>query len=76
VIVHFLGDFTRKWRYRAEEKVLRLVSLHGLPAGLARAWTGLTYRYPAMWLERLRDALRPVYRGLFGLRAVKPSDRI
>lgn len=76
VIVHFLGDFTRKWRYRAEEKVLRLVSLHGVPAGLARAWTNVSYRYPAMWMESMRDTLRPVYRKLFGLRAVRQSDRV
>jgi hypothetical protein len=76
VIVHFLGDFTRKWRYRGEEKALRLVSLHGLPAPLARAWTNLSYRWPAMCLEWLRDTLRPAYRRLFGLRAVRPSDRV
>lgn len=76
VIVHFLGDFTRKWRYRAEEKVLRLVSLHHVPAGLARTWTNVSYRYPAMWLEWLRDVLRPAYRKLFGLRAVRQSDRV
>lgn len=76
VIVHFLGDFTTKWRYRAEEKVLRLVSLRGLPAGLARTWTALTYRYPALCLERMRDVFRPLYRQLFGLRAVRQSERL
>lgn len=75
VIVHFLGDFTTKWQYRAEEKVLRLVSLRGVPAGLARGWVNLAYRYPAMWLERLRDALRPLYRRLFGSREVKWGER-
>lgn len=76
VIVHFLGDFTTKWRYRAEEKVLRLVSLHGMPAGIARAWTAISYRYPAMWIELVRNKLRPLYRRLFGLREVKRSERI
>ncbi len=75
VIVHFLGDFTRKWRYRGEEKVLRLVSLRAIPAGLARTWINLSFRYPAMAVEWLRDFLRPAYRKLFGLRAVRPSDR-
>ncbi len=75
VIVHFLGDFTTKWQYRAEEKVLRLVSLRRLPAGVARGWVNLVYRYPAMWLERLRNALRPLYRRLFGSREVKWGER-
>jgi len=75
-IVHFLGDFTSKWPYRAEAKVLRLVSLRRLPAGVARGWVNLVYRYPAMWLERMRDALRPLYRRLFGLREVKWSERV
>ncbi len=75
VIVHFLGDFTTKWQYRAEEKVLRLVSLKGVWAGLARAWVDLTYRYPAMFLERLRNVLRPQYRRLFGVREVRWGDR-
>jgi hypothetical protein len=75
VIVHFLGDFTTKWRYRAEERVLRLVSLYRVPAPIARAWVNLAYRYPSMWLERLRDALRPIYHRLFGTRAVKWGER-
>ena len=75
VIVHFLGDFTTKWQYRAEEKVLRLVSLRGLPPGMARAWTALSYRYPAKWLDMARDALRPLYRRFFGPRAVKAGER-
>lgn len=76
VIVHFLGDFTTKWQYRSEEKVLRLVSLRRLPAALARMWVRLSYRDPAMSLEKTRDALRPLYRRIFGLREVRPSERI
>ena len=75
VIVHFLGDFTTKWQYLAEEKVLRLVSLRDLPSGLAHAWVTITYRLPAKWLERMRDVLRPLYRRLFGARQVKWSER-
>ena len=75
VIVHFLGDFTTKWQYRGEERVLRLVSLRGLPAGVARAWVNLAYRYPAMILDRLRSALRPAYRRMFGTREVRWEER-
>ena len=75
-IVHFLGDFTSKWPYRSEEKVLRLVSLRRLPAAVARVWVNLGYRYPAMWLERLRDGLRPLYRRLFGIREVRWGERV
>ena len=75
VIVHFLGDFTTKWQYRAEERVLRLVSLRGVPAGIARAWVNLVYRYPAMWLDHLRSAFRPLYRRLFGSRQVRWEER-
>lgn len=75
-IVHFLGDFTSKWPYRAEEKVLRLVGLHRLPPPLARALVGLGYRYPAMWAEATRDRLRPLYRRLFGYRTVRHVERV
>lgn len=75
VIVHFLGDFTTKWQYRAEEKVLRLVSLRHVPAAVARGWVNMVYRYPVMVMERLRTALRPLYRRLFGLREVKWGER-
>ncbi|MBA3485983.1 MAG: hypothetical protein H0T88_02115 [Lysobacter sp.] len=76
VIVHFLGDFTTKWQYRAEERVLRLVSLRRLPAAIARTWVLVTYKDPAMRLEKFRDALRPLYRRLFGLREVRQSERV
>jgi hypothetical protein len=75
VIVHFLGDFTTKWPYRSEEKLLRLVSLKRLPPWLARLWVGLTYRYPAMWAERVRGGLRPLYRRVFGYRRVHAGER-
>ena len=75
VIVHFLGDFTTKWQYRSEERVLRLVSLRRIPALAARAWVNLTYRYPAMTLDRVRNALRPLYRRLFGARRVRWEER-
>jgi hypothetical protein len=76
VIVHFLGDFTSKWQYRSQARMLDLVSRQGIPAWLARSWVGLSYRLPCMWLERTRSAIRPLYRRVFGYRRVRFEERM
>jgi hypothetical protein len=76
VIVHFLGDYTSGWRYRAEAKKLQLAMEHrwpvilaeGLVSGTFSAWHGL--------LGTIKDILRPCYRNMFGVRPVKRSNRI
>lgn len=75
VIVHFLGDFTRKWRYKAQVRTLALIA-HGVPRSLARLAMRVGYALPASLGERLVDHLRPVYHRLFGVRAVRASDRV
>ncbi|TZF87299.1 hypothetical protein [Cognatilysobacter lacus] len=74
-IVHFLGDFTSKWPYRTEEKTLALIG-RGVPAGLARLVVRIGYRLPAMVAQRARDSLRPIYRRVFGYRAVRHVERV
>ena len=75
VIVHFLGDFTRKWPYKAQVRTLALIGA-GLPAGLARWLLQVSYVLPARTLEWTTDLLRPVYRQVFGVRTVRASDRV
>lgn len=75
VIVHFLGDFTRKWPYKAQVRTLALIGA-GVPAGLARALVQVSYAMPARLLEWATDLLRPAYRLMFGVRTVRASDRV
>jgi hypothetical protein len=75
-VVHFLGDFTLKWPYKTQEKILQLVSGKQWPLGLAKVWVYLTYRYPATFSEFLRNIFRPIYHRLFGVRAVRKSERL
>lgn len=75
VIVHFLGDFTRKWPYRAQVKTLALIGA-GVPPALARGVVLATYAWPARVGQWSMDLLRPAYRRIFGVRAVRASDRV
>lgn len=75
VVVHFLGDFTSKWPYRSQERMLRLVFQHRMPPALARAWVALSYRWPMLWVEFMRERFRPLYRRVFGLRTVRYDER-
>ncbi|GAA4854142.1 hypothetical protein [Luteimonas vadosa] len=76
VIVHFLGDFTSKWQYRSQARVLRLVSEWRVPQALARTWVAATYQFPMWCLERARSALRPLFRRVVGYRRVRFEERM
>ena len=76
LVVHCLGDFTVKWPYRAEEKLLQLVMGRQIPSLISRLWVNVTFRYPSMCKEYLREKLRPIYHAFFGVRAVKKTGRI
>lgn len=76
VIVHFLGDFTAKWQYRSQARVLALVLNREIPSWLARFWVGLTYTMPARVMVRVRNALRPAFTRIFGHRGVRFEERM
>lgn len=72
VLVHFLGSEVGRFPYRREE--LRLARrAGGWPAWAATAWADLTFSAPWTARERVKSALRPVYRRLVGVRAVRDA---
>lgn len=75
VIVHFLGDFTRKWPYLAQVRTLALIA-RGVPPAMARILVRAGFSWPARGMQWAVDRLRPAYRHIFGVRAVRASDRV
>lgn len=73
---HFVNTYTDHWRYRAEAAKLRLHLSRRQPRWLAQflAWSMIAV--PG-WLQVFaRTTLRPLYRALFGVRAVTRSKRV
>lgn len=75
VVVHFLGDFTSKWPYRSQERILRLVCERGWPPLVARVLVAVGYGWPCRAQQWLRERFRPAYRRFFGPRAVRYDER-
>ena len=76
VIPHFVDTYTLHWRYLAEAERMRLHMASGVPRWLARIYTFTTISIPG-WLKMTgKEWLRPVYRALFGVRAVKANERV
>jgi len=73
---HFVNTYTDHWRYRAEALKLRLHMLSGWPRWLAHAFALCAVSAPGWSLVFARDSLRPLYRRLFGVRAVTASKRV
>ena len=76
LIVHFLGDHTNNWRYRAEEKKLTVAMRWNCPSIVADRLVNLGFSFPHSRIEAARDLLRPLYHRVFGPRRVKVSERI
>lgn len=76
LIVHFLGAHTDAAPYTTEALKLERRVARGWPGWASRAYAELRVGVPARVAQRSRDALRPVYRSLFGTRAVAPSNRV
>ena len=76
LIVHFLGDYTSGWRYRAEAKKLRLVMQQGWPAGLAEVFIDATFGAGQQAIETSKNWVRPIYHATFGPRKIAKSPRI
>ena len=76
VIPHFVDTYTLHWRYLAEAERLRLHMASGLPRWLARLATFVTISIPGMLKMNGKEWFRPLYRALFGVRAVKANERV
>lgn len=73
-IVHFLGADPADHPYSTEIRALELVA-KGRSVWSARAWAVLTSSIPWLVIDWARSTLRPVYRRLYGVRAVRPTVR-
>jgi hypothetical protein len=76
LVVHFLGDYTSSWQYRAETMKLTLAMGWRVPAPAAQGLVWLAYALPARAWEASVDLLRPLFRRLFGTRRIRPSPRV
>lgn len=75
-IVHFLGDFTNRWQYKAEVKKLELVMSRHWPKWLAKVFVTLSFSLWQRLGSFIKDLLRPLYHACFGTRAVPVSPRV
>lgn len=75
VLAHFLGYQTAQYPYRREAIRLEKIMRDGWSPALAKAWA--TARFSAPWLARreIKSLLRPLYRLVFGVRAVQRGSR-
>ena len=73
-IVHFLAYHTHLPPYRAETAALAWTA-RGLPDNLAYLASRLFILWPGLGIIWIKNLLRPIYRRLFGLRPVPPTDR-
>jgi len=76
VIPHFVDTYTHHWRYRAEAERLRLHMQSGMPQCFACIVTFCAISIPGWTRMNGKEWLRSVYRALFGVRLVKPSERL
>ena len=76
VIPHFVDTYTHHWRYLAEAERLRLHLQSGMPRWVARIYTFATISIPGWIKMNGKEWLRPLYRALFGVRAVKANERV
>ena len=75
-IVHFNASFAEHPPYTVEAIRLERVMRDRWPLGAATLYAKLTRALP-FWISRtLKNLLRPIYRFCFGVRAVKPSERL
>lgn len=75
-IVHFLGHHTTVYPYTREALRLQLTVGKGWPIALSDLWATVVCTIPQMGAMYLKTLLRPLYRQLFGTRAVPLSERV
>ncbi|MDB4907217.1 MAG: hypothetical protein JWO05_2001 [Gemmatimonadetes bacterium] len=76
LIVHFLGYHTDRAPYTTEAHRLRKVMVDGWAPWAATLVASAIHEVPQATSDRVKELLRPVYRALFGVRAVPVSNRI
>jgi hypothetical protein len=76
VLVHFLGDHHSRYEYCAEAFKLRFWNRNRLVLVVLPFMAMLFITWPGQMWQAAKNALRPAYRRCFGVRRLKPSERI
>lgn len=75
LVVHFLGYHTDRLPYRREELRLELRAARHWPKWAAALVAGVARSVPLGSKDLVKRAARPLYRWLFGVRAIRTSAR-
>jgi hypothetical protein len=76
IIVHFLGNFTDGWQYKAEAMKLRLTMSRHWPVCLAEFLVAISF---SVWQRAggvVKNTFRPLYHFFFGIREIRSSPRV
>jgi hypothetical protein len=76
IIIHFLGNFTEGWQYKAETLKLRLIMSRHWPVWLAEFFVAISF---SVWHRvgcEVKNTFRPLYHFFFGIRAIRLSPRM
>jgi len=73
VLVHFLSSETKNLPYVSEAEKMRLIMSEKYPIALAKLQSYLNMVLPMMVFENMKYIFRPMYRKIFGVRAIKAS---
>jgi hypothetical protein len=75
LIVHFLGHHVQSYQYKKDAYRLRK-PLHPTTSFADKIKPDLLIGWPMRIKAAFKNALRPVYKLLFGTRSIKPSERL
>ena len=75
LVFHFLGYYTMHYPYRREVYLLKK-ACSGKLSVADRVIAKLTIEYPERLKQTLKNTFRGIYRAVFGVRRIKPSQRI
>jgi hypothetical protein len=75
LIAHFNASYSFEPPYLREALILRLVRARGLPVPLARLVAFLRFTAPHTFITTAKNALRPLYHRLAGVRTITPGPR-
>lgn len=75
-VVHFNASFAEHPPYTSQAEILRRVFADGWPIWLATVYARTMFSTPFVLRQFMKTMFRPVYRSIFGKRAIKPSRRV
>lgn len=76
MIAHFNDSYSEMWEYRREALALHLHFARGLPRFIARICARIVVEFPGRMARGGKNALRPLFHRIFGIRAVRKNARL